>query len=322
MKTIAIISTGGTIAGSGSVANYKAGQIDIESILSSIPQIEEVANVKVIDFASKDSNDITEQDWLEIRKLCHALEKDPDIDGIVITHGTDTFEETAFFLNLTLQNRKPVVMTGAMRPASAMSADGPMNLYQAVALAADPQSYKAGVLCVFSDTIYSGRDICKVNSLKTDAFTMGEAGALGIMLDTSVYFQNMPYRKHTYESLFAHLDFSKLPKVGIFYVHTGADSNMLTWMLDHYDGIVLAGSGSGNYSHEILDVIESYQGDCRIVRASRLFSGVAFDSPTFDPNEKMIPAYKLSPHKARILLMVALMYTQDINHLKTLFEMY
>ena len=174
MKNIALISTGGTIAGSGRMSEYEAGTLDVRSIIDSIPEIKSLANLKLFPLCSKDSNDITEKDWLALRDLCHQLEKDPSIDGIVITHGTDTFEETAFFLNLTLQNRKPVVMTGAMRPASAVSADGPMNLYEAVSLASHPNAYKAGVLAVFADTIYSARDLVKTNSLKTNAFDMGE----------------------------------------------------------------------------------------------------------------------------------------------------
>lgn len=216
MKNIALISTGGTIAGSGRMSEYEAGTLDVRSIIDSIPEIKSLANLKLFPLCSKDSNDITEKDWLALRDLCHQLEKDPSIDGIVITHGTDTFEETAFFLNLTLQNRKPVVMTGAMRSASAVSADGPMNLYEAVSLASHPNAYKAGVLAVFADTIYSARDLVKTNSLKTNAFDMGEYGALGFMRDEHVYFENMPYRKHTCESLFAHLEYSQLPRVGIF----------------------------------------------------------------------------------------------------------
>ncbi len=322
MKNIALISTGGTIAGSGRMSEYEAGTLDVRSIIDSIPEIKSLANLKLFPLCSKDSNDITEKDWLALRDLCHQLEKDPSIDGIVITHGTDTFEETAFFLNLTLQNRKPVVMTGAMRPASAVSADGPMNLYEAVSLASHPNAYKAGVLAVFADTIYSARDLVKTNSLKTNAFDMGEYGALGFMRDEHVYFENMPYRKHTCESLFAHLEYSQLPRVGIFYVHAGADPQLLRYMLDHYDVIVLAGSGAGNYSNAIKTVVEEYDGPCRIVRSSRLLEGAVFESKIFDPEQKTIPSFKLSPHKARILLMVALVYTQDLEKLKMIFETY
>lgn len=322
MKTIAIIATGGTIAGQGSASNYKAGEIDVNSIIESIPRINELANLHLISLCQKDSNDMSEKDWLDLRNLCYALGNDESVDGIVITHGTDSFEETAYFLNLTLDIDKPVVMTGAMRPATATSADGPMNLYEAVALACDEQAKDAGILAVFSDTIYSGRNITKTNSIKTDAFKMGEFGTLGYMRDEKVYLQNMPYRLHTYQSEFAKKDYQILPKVGIYYVHACCDPELLSWMLNCYDGVVLAGSGSGNYPKTIQDVINAYTGKAKIVRSSRILEGAVFDSEVFDPLNKTIPAYRLSPHKARILLMVALANGYDDQALQRVFEYY
>ena len=322
MKNIVIIATGGTIAGSGIASSYKAGQIDVNEILATIPRINELASIRLIDFCQKDSNDITEKDWLELRSLCYALGCDKEVDGIVITHGTDSFEETAYFLNLTLDIDKPVVMTGAMRPATATSADGPMNLYEAVALACRPKAKDAGVLAVFADTIYSGRDITKTNSLKTNAFDMGDVGMLGYMRDDKVYMQNLPYRLHTYQSEFARAEFDVLPEVGIYYVHTDCDPQLLAWMLDRYDGVVIAGSGSGNYPKAIQEVIENYEGRAKIVRASRLLEGSVFESDVFDPLHKTIPAYRLSPHKARILLMLALAQGYEQADLDRVFELY
>lgn len=322
MKNIVIIATGGTIAGSGIASSYKAGQIDVNEILATIPRINELASIRLIDFCQKDSNDITEKDWLELRSLCYALGCDKEVDGIVITHGTDSFEETAYFLNLTLDIDKPVVMTGAMRPATATSADGPMNLYEAVALACRPKAKDAGVLAVFADTIYSGRDITKTNSLKTNAFDMGDVGMLGYMRDDKVYMQNLPYRLHTYQSEFARAEFDVLPEVGIYYVHTDCDPQLLAWMLDRYEGVVIAGSGSGNYPKAIQEVIENHEGRVKIVRASRLLEGSVFESDVFDPFHKTIPAYRLSPHKARILLMLALAQGYEQADLDRVFELY
>lgn len=322
MKNIVIIATGGTIAGSGIASSYKAGQIDVNEILATIPRINELASIRLIDFCQKDSNDITEKDWLELRSLCYALGCDKEVDGIVITHGTDSFEETAYFLNLTLDIDKPVVMTGAMRPATATSADGPMNLYEAVALACRPKAKDAGVLAVFADTIYSGRDITKTNSLKTNAFDMGDVGMLGYMRDDKVYMQNLPYRLHTYQSEFARAEFDVLPEVEIYYVHTDCDPQLLAWMLDRYEGVVIAGSGSGNYPKAIQEVIENYEGRAKIVRASRLLEGSVFESDVFDPLHKTIPAYRLSPHKARILLMLALAQGYEQADLDRVFELY
>ena len=169
MKTIAIIATGGTIAGTGQkgkTAVYHAGEIDIDSIIETIPEINEVAVLKTFQLMNIDSNEMTKKHWIRLKKDIEEILLDVTIDGAVVTHGTDTLDETAYFLTLTLNVRKPVVITGAMRPATATSADGPFNLYQAICLAIDDESYDQGVLALFSNTIYSGRDIQKVNNFK------------------------------------------------------------------------------------------------------------------------------------------------------------
>lgn len=324
-KNITIVATGGTIAGRGSLgksAHYQAGTFSVDEIVQSIPQIQNLANLKTIQMCNVDSNDMGLQKWIELRKICHELEKDRYVDGIVITHGTDTLEETAFFLNLTLACHKPVVLTGSMRPATATSADGPMNLYQAVALACHMEAWQAGVLAVFSDTIYSGRDLLKTNSYKTDAFKMGEFGSLGYMRDDHVYLLNAPFKKHTFQTIFSKMEFDTLPSVEIFYIHTDSDPDLLRFMLDKYDGVVLAGTGSGNYPTAIKDVLENYAGDCTIVRASRVLEGAVFNSDVFDPEKVTIPAYKFSAQKARILLMLALNCTKNHETIKSFFQEY
>lgn len=321
-KTIAIVATGGTIAGSGRIGEsvqYEAGTLPVDSIVESIPQIRSLANLKMIPICSKDSNDISYADILAVREQIEAIEADPQIAGTVITHGTDTLEETAFFLNLILNVRKPVIMTGAMRPATATSADGPMNLYQSVALAASDQAAGMGVLAVLSDTIYSGRDLTKINSIKTDAFEVGDPGPIGYMRDQQAYLIHSPYRRHTHYSRFAGRSWPSLPAVEIFYVHADCDPALLCWMLDHYAGVVIAGSGSGNYPHSIQEVIEAYRGPCVMVRTSRLLEGGAFASPVFDPKQKTIAAHRLSPHKARILLMLGLADHLSHEELQRLF---
>lgn len=324
-KNITIVATGGTIAGRGSLgksAHYQAGTFNVDEIVQSIPQIRDLANLNTIQLCNVDSNDMGLEKWIELRRICHELEKDPHVDGIVITHGTDTLEETAFFLNLTLACHKPVVLTGSMRPATATSADGPMNLYQAVALACHMEAWQAGVLAVFSDTIYSGRDLLKTNSYKTDAFKMGEFGSLGYMRDDHVYLLNAPFKKHTFQTIFSKMDFDTLPQVEIFYIHTDSDPELLKYMLNQYDGLVLAGTGSGNYPTKIKEVLESYKGDCTIVRSSRVLEGAVFNSDVFDPNRVTIPAYKFSPQKARILLMLALNCTKNHETILSFFQEY
>lgn len=292
-KNITIIATGGTIAGRGSLgksANYEAGTFDVEEIVKSIPQIRDLANLNTIQLYNVDSNDMGLDKWIELRKICHELEKDRYVDGIVITHGTDTLEETAFFLNLTL--------------------------------ACHMEAWQAGVLAVISDTIYSGRDLQKTNSYKTDAFKMGEFGSLGYMRDDHVYLLNAPFKKHTFQTIFSKMEFDDLPKVEIFYVHTDSDPELLKFMLGTYDGLVLAGTGSGNYPTKIKEVLENYTGECTVVRASRVLEGAVFDSEFFDSKRVTIPAYKFSAQKARILLMLALNCTKNHETIKSFFQEY
>ena len=181
-KKIAIIATGGTIAGSGAAGkttNYEAGTISVDEVLASIPDVRDRVEIVLDNLFSVDSNEIDEEKWLTLTKHVDALAEKDDIDGIVITHGTDTIEETAYFLNLTVNTLKPVVLTGAMRPATATSADGPFNLFQAIMLASHSEAWGRGVMCLFSSTIYSGRDIQKISNYKIDAFDQRAFANLG-----------------------------------------------------------------------------------------------------------------------------------------------
>lgn len=173
LKNIIILATGGTIAGTGEegkTTNYTAGNIDIEVLVSSVRNLDKIANIYGEQIANVDSNDITMNHWLTLANRINELSKQDDVDGFVITHGTDTLEETAYFLDLTVKTDKPVVLTGAMRPSTATSADGPLNLYQSVALAASDLSRGHGAMVVFSDGIYSGRNVQKINTFKNKCF--------------------------------------------------------------------------------------------------------------------------------------------------------
>ena len=156
MRKVVILGTGGTIAGvgvPGLTTGYFSGGMDIESLITGVPGLKKLAWLVGEQIANVNSDDITQEDWLRLTRRINELARREDIAGFVITHGTDTLEETAFFLNLTVKTRKPVVITGAMRPATALSPDGPFNLYQAVALAASPEAAGKGVLAVFSDAV-------------------------------------------------------------------------------------------------------------------------------------------------------------------------
>ena len=309
MKTIAIVATGGTIAGTGKkgkTAAYHAGEIDIDSIIETIPEI----NI--------DSNEMTHEKWLILKNNIEEILSDDTIDGAVVTHGTDTLDETAYFLTLTLNTPKPVVLTGAMRPATATSADGPFNL----CLACHGESYNRGVLALFSNTIYSGRDIEKVNNFKIDAFDQRSLGCLGYMQDQEVYFYTQTSKIHTIKSRF-NKRIDSIKSVAIAFYYSGADAKILYDLASDHEGIVIAGSGSGNYSQAWLKAIEELSEKGTIfVRSSRISQGIVFDDEIFDPHHLCISSNTLSPQKARVLLMLALTQTHDRDEIREIFLQY
>lgn len=324
MKQIQILATGGTIAGSGQsgkAAIYESGNITIEDLLRDLPDLSQIASISMEQICNKDSNDLTLTDWLLLAKKINQLSQNLDIDGFVITHGTDTLEETAYFLNLVLKTNKPVVLTGAMRPATSTSADGPMNLYQAIALAANDNSINQGVLALFSDNIFSSRDIHKTNNFKIDAFQQNDFACIGYMRDEIPYFYMKSFKKHTINTIFDINSLTELPKVEIVSYYVGADITILDYYKKHIDGLVIAGTGSGNYSKEWKSKLQELaETGLPIVRASKV-NGIVLPSPTMDV-DTTICANTLPPQKARILLMLAITRTKKIKQIQQLFEEY
>lgn len=325
-KKIVIVATGGTIAGTGKpgkTINYQAGDICVDEIMQSIPMIDQLADLETIQLMNVDSNEMNEQRWILLANTLNEIASREDVDGMVVTHGTDTLDETAYFLNLVCHTNKPIVITGAMRPATATSADGPFNLYQAICLALNESAYGQGVLCIFSNTIYSSRDVQKINNLKIDAFGQKTFGCLGFMRDEVAYFYTKSNKLHTAQSIFSLNALNTFPKVAIAYYYAGADVELLEFLAKKHQGIVVVGTGSGNYSMEWLKKMQelSEQGTV-FVRTSRVSDGIVFEDPIFDPNNQWIPANTLSCQKARILLMLALSMTTDINRIKNIFKQY
>lgn len=325
MKTIAIIATGGTIAGTGKdgkTVAYHAGEIGVEEIINSIPKIEKVAKLRCYQLCNLDSNEMNKEVWMQLSNTINSLVLEEEIDGIVVTHGTDLIEETAYYLTLTLNTNKPVVLTGAMRPATATSADGPFNLYQAVNLASSDLARGKGVMVLFSNTIFSGKDVQKINNFKIDAFGQKASGCLGYMQDEEVYFFSETFKKHTSNSMFAG-NYKTLPNVAIAYFFGGADSTILNHLAEKNEGIVIVGSGSGNYSQAWLKSInELSEKGIVFVRFSRVSEGIVFNDKIFDSNEYCIASNTLSGQKARVLLMLALKKTKNREEIKKIFNEY
>ncbi len=324
-KNIMVIGTGGTIAGTGEegvTSAYDSAQVKVDKLVSDIPCLESVANVTSKNLFSVDSCDMSWENLIELANYINKVSEDDNVDGFVITHGTDTLEETAYFLNLVLKTNKPVVITGSMRPGTAISADGPFNLYQAVALAANSEASGKGVLVAFSDEIYGARDICKVNTFRTDAFNQRDLGCFGYMRDDQVFFYNSSTKRHTLDTEFDVPDVENMPKVEIIMFYIDAGTDLLDYISKTCRGVVLAGAGSGGSSSEWDDKIkEIVESGIPVVRASRVSNGLI----TYEDSEiktKGIYSGNLSPQKARILLSLGLTKTQKMEELQEMFNIY
>jgi L-asparaginase len=327
-----VLSTGGTIAGKGSSAtdlsNYKSGSLLGEEIVNAVPHIKELANVRVEQIVNVSSSDITLQNWLTLaNRINTILADDPKVAGIVVTHGTNTLEETAYFLNLTVKHERPVVLVGSMRPATAISADGPLNLLNAIRTAVAPEARGKGVLTVMNDEINAARDVTKTNTYRVDTFRAPELGVLGYVNEDRVSFYRSPTKRHTSKSEFDVSAVNALPKVEIVYSYVEPDTAILQALVSSGTrGIVLAGAGAGVLSSSTtsaLKVMQSMPAQSRpvLVRSSRVGNGRVTAREDYDAIG-MIPADTLNPQKARILLMLALTKTNNPAEIKRMFAQY
>ncbi|EOU3817662.1 type II asparaginase [Campylobacter coli] len=324
---IAILGTGGTIAGfidsTIATTGYTAGAIDIDVLIKAVPQIRDLADISWEQIANIDSSNMCDEIWLRLAKKIAKLFAE-GIDGVVITHGTDTMEETAYFLNLTIKSDKPVVLVGAMRPSTAISADGPKNLYNAVALVANKEAKNKGVMVAINDKILSARGVVKTHSLNVDAFSSPDFGDLGYIVDGKVFFYNNITKAHTKNVPFDVSKLTSLPKVDILYSYSNDGSGVAAKALFEHGtkGIVVAGSGAGSIHKNQKDVLkELLKKGLKVVVSSRVVAGCVAVS---DSDEKLgfISAEDLNPQKARVLLMLALAKTSDPKKIQEYFLKY
>lgn len=256
-SSIYILGTGGTIAGtadSSTSANYAASKLAITSILDSIPELKKIdEEIRAFDVFQICSEDITTKHWLELAKKVNQLLAMPSVTGVVITHGTDTLEETAYFLDLVVHSDKPVVLVGAMRAATSMSADGPLNLFNALSVVHAPTAKGQGVMVVMNDTIYDARTVTKCNTTQVHTFQAPNAGPLGHVHYGNVHFERKVLRQHTVDTPFDVMQLEELPTVEIMYEHAGSSGAVLKAIIGQKpDGIVIAGVGDGIYMLQIV----------------------------------------------------------------------
>jgi L-asparaginase len=325
LPCIAILATGGTIAGEAADASktsgYKAGVVGVDKLVAAVPALARIARIRAEQVASIDSKDMTPALWVTLAERVNALLAQDDVDGIVITHGTDTLEETAYLLHLSVKSDKPVVLTAAMRPSTALSADGPLNLLNAVTVAASRAAWKQGVLVAFNNLIHSARDVTKTSTYAVDAFRSPEGGALGWVQDGQVEFQRGVTRLHTLHSQFN--VGSNLPVVEIVTSYAGASRVSIdAFVASDVKGLVIAGTGNGSiHSLMQLAVADAIRQGVAIVRSSRVGSGhVMRNGAAPDDTLGTVTAGTLNPYKARVLLMLAL--AAGVSDLQAIFDTY
>ena len=329
LANVVVLATGGTIAGAGaSAANsatYQAAKVGIEQLIAGIPELSKLANVRGEQVMQIASESITNDNLLQLGRRVSELADSKDVDGIVITHGTDTLEETAYFLNLVEKTDKPIIVVGSMRPGTAMSADGMLNLYNAVAVASSKEAHGKGVLVTMNDEIQSGRDVSKMINIKTEAFK-SPWGPLGMVVEGKSYWFRLPAKRHTMDSEFDIKNIKSLPDVEIAYSYGNVDDTAYKALAQAgAKAIIHAGTGNGSVSSRVVPSLQALRKDgVQIIRSSHVNAGGFFLRNAEQPDDKYdwVVAHDLNPQKARILAMVALTKTNDSKELQRMFWEY
>lgn len=328
LPRVKILATGGTIAGAGisaERAGYKAGALPIDELLNAVPQIHKIANVTGEQIASVGSQDMSIEIWKKLATRINEIFANNEADAVVITHGTDTQEETSYFLDLTVPYKNAVVITGSMRPATGISADGPKNLFDAVTVAASSKSKGKGILVCFNEGIYDGRDVTKISTTKLNAFMSPNTGPLGQVYDGKVEYYAANLREVNVGTPFKISMDTKLPRVDIIYMYADASPGLIEAAVnDGAKGLVIAGVGNGNFNKAYMDAIaNAVKKGVIVCRASRCVSGrVVLEDEVDDKALGTIVSDDLNPQKARVLLMLGLTQTQDKNELQKYFFSY
>ena len=304
---IVILATGGTIAGlgeQGKDTGYQSGILPVETLLKGNPDLSKIADIKTIQVCNLNSDDITDRIWLELAGTITRLAQEGEADGFVVTHGTDTLEETAYFLNLTVKTEKPVVVTGAMRPATALSPDGSSNLSGAVTAACTPAACGKGVTVYFAGAVLQARAVVKAHTSRLDAITAAPDAITG--------------RKHTTATEFDISGLKRLPKVTVLYFNVDADPAMVKYAAAHSDGLVVAGAGAGEFSIQWREALSAVK--IPVVVSSRTGGGSVLQEAMCLPDA--LAAGDLNPAKAAVLLRLALTKSSDTKELIRIFSTY
>ena len=326
---VTILATGGTIAGAQPDTNqpgYKAGSLSIDAILQAVPGLSDVAILKGEQVANIGSQDMNDTVWLKLARRANEVVASSDVDGVVVTHGTDTLEETAYFLNLVLDTDKPVVLVGSMRPATAISADGPMNIYNGVVVAGMPEARGRGVMAMMNDDLHYATEITKTNTTHLNTMHSPNRGRAGTCDTGKCTLFSPPAQRHTDGSEFRLAsDLTELPNVAIIYAHANMDETLINAAATSgARGIVIAGVGDGNMTQPALDALTALAAKgVVVVRSTRVGSGIVKRNVEVDDDKLgFVASMEKNPQKARILLQLALINTQDVKEIQRMFDEY
>ena len=301
-----------------------AKRLSNEDVLAKLPELKEIAEVEDIPFRKLPSNALIDRDLLELGSTIQQLFDDGRADGVVVTHGTNTIEESALFLHLTLKTDRPVVLVGAMRPSTGLSTDGDLNLLNAIAVSASPSSTGKGVLVVLNDTIHSGRDVTKTSTYRVQSFQSRDLGPLGYAdTDRRIVWYHQPVRPHTLATEFDIRVIGLLPRVDVVVSYIGADGHMIdAAVMAGAQGIISAGTGAGRPTPaEDEALAKAHDMGVVICIGSRVGSGRVMRSPGF-ARRGFVACDNLVPWKARVLLALALTITHEPDEIQRMFDLY
>jgi L-asparaginase len=325
---IVVLATGGTIAGAAQSdvqARYTSGQVGVEQLLAAVPQAKDLATLRGEQIANIGSQDMNDEVWLKLARRVNELTAMADVDGVVITHGTDTIEETAYFLNLVVKSAKPVVMTASMRPSTALSADGPLNFYNAVAVAANKGASGRGVLVVANDSIHGASSLTKTSTTAVETFVSPLTGLIGTVHYGVADFYRGAVGRHTLESEFSLEGVTSLPRVEIIMAYENMDGKLIdAAVAAGAKGIVIAGVGNGNMTAAALQSLAAHAKKGVVcVRSTRVATGrVGRNVEVDDDKLGLVASDDLNPQKARVLLRLALLKPRSLADYQRLFETY
>jgi L-asparaginase len=331
---VVLLSMGGTIASRApnadrlNITHYGGKgvpRVDPQDWVHDLPELANIAWVTTEDFRAPVDRQATEifEDLQKVAKRLNELAQDPGVDGVVVTHGTNTMAEVAYYMDLVVNTHKPIVFVGSQRPWTALSGDGPLNLYNAVRVAASKDAWDKGVLHCMNQNINTARDVMKTLAYRVQTFKGVDVGPIGFADPDRVVFYREPTRRHTYMSEFSGVDYSSVPDVEIAYGYREAPGYLIDAMVEHgAKGVVVDGTGAGSATFSQTEAIKRAQAKgVVVVMTTRTRGGRVQDTPN-RREAKIVPGDNLQPEKARLLLQLALTKTTDSAQIQKIFDEY